>query len=88
VSIKYFFKDLDELHKTIGSNVKRLRKKKGISQIELSLAIGQKSTTIISQAELGKKKHFNIEHLYKISKVLECDICDFFVKMPQNTEKE
>lgn len=87
MSTKYFFKDLDELHQTIGSNVKRLRTKKGISQYELSLAIGQKSTTIISQAELGKNKHFNIKHLYHISKVLECDICEFFIKESQETEK-
>ena len=25
------------------------------------MSIGQKSTTIISQAELGSKKHFNID---------------------------
>ena len=43
------------------------------------MSIGQKSTTIISQAELGTKKHFNIEQLYKIAKVLKCDIQDFFI---------
>ncbi len=67
-----------ELQKKIGSNVKRMRINKGLTQIQLSSAIGHDSTTIISQAEIGLKKHFNIEQLYKISKVLECNITDFF----------
>jgi len=67
-----------ELHQKIGSNVKKIRLAKGLTQLELSMQIGQKSTTIISQAELGSKKHFNIEQLYKISQILECDITDFF----------
>lgn len=65
-------------HKLIGENVKRIRKEKGISQRALSLAIGQESTSIISQAELGKGKHFNIEQLYKISEELNVDFCEFF----------
>jgi len=70
--------EVQELHKTIGQNVKRFREAKGISQKYLSLEIGHESTTLISQAELGKGKRFNIEHLYKLSKVLDVDICDFF----------
>lgn len=69
---------LQKLHKLIGQNVKRLREEKGLSQKALSLEIGQESTTVISQAELGKGKRFNIEHLYKISKVIGVDICEFF----------
>lgn len=67
-----------ELHQEIGSNVKKIRLAKGLTQLELSILIGQKSTTIISQAELGSKKHFNIEQLYKISQILECNITEFF----------
>lgn len=69
--------EVRDLHKKIGINVKSIREKKNFTQLELAFAIGQKSTTIISQAELGTKKHFNIEQLYKIAKVLECDIIDF-----------
>ena len=72
-------KEIIKLQKTIGKNVRKKRKEKGLSQLKLSEEIGQKSTTIISQAELGKGKHFNVEQLYKISKVLDCDICDFFI---------
>jgi transcriptional regulator with XRE-family HTH domain len=72
--------EVKNLHKRIGLNVKQLREEKNFTQLELAMAIGQKSTTIISQAELGTKKHFNIEQLYKISKVLECNISDFFIR--------
>lgn len=70
--------EVKSFHKLIGKNVKRLREEKNYSQRSLSLAIGQESTSIISQAELGKNKHFNIEQLYKISKELNVDICEFF----------
>jgi len=75
-----FSKDeIEEVHKTIGYNVKKYREKKGISQLELSLEIGNKSVSLISAAELyTDKKHFNIEHLYKISKILDIDISVFF----------
>lgn len=69
---------LDQLHKQIGLNVKKYREEKGISQLELSQVIGHKSTTIISQGEIGIKKHFNIKHLHKISIALDIDICKFF----------
>lgn len=68
------------LHKVIGKNVKQIREEKGFSQKALSLDIGQESTSIISQAELGGRKHFNIEQLYKMATILEVDICEFFKK--------
>ena len=69
-----------EIYKKIGSNVKKARKEKGISQLALSLAIGHKAVGTISMAELCiNKKHFNIEHLVKIADVLEVDIKDFFL---------
>jgi len=70
--------EVDELHKQIGSKVQELRMAKGLTQWTLAQAIGHHSTTMISQAEIGSKKHFNIEQLYKLSKVLDCEINDFF----------
>ncbi len=71
--------DIDALHKIVGLNVMRIRKEKGMTQLELALSIGLKSVGLISVAELyHNKKHFNIEHLYKISKALDVNICDFF----------
>ena len=66
-------------YKLVGSNVKRIRVAKGMSQLDLAFALGLKSVGLISVAELyHNKRHFNLEHLYKIAAVLECDICEFF----------
>ena len=71
--------EIDELYKRIGQNVAKIRKSKNISQLDLALAIGLKSVGLISVAEIyHNKKHFNIEHLHKIAKVLEVDMCEFF----------
>jgi len=70
---------MQEIYRQIGKEVKRIRQKKGISQLELSLAIGHKAVGTISMAEIClNSKHFNIEHLVKIADVLEVDVCEFF----------
>ena len=68
---------MEEVYKKIGENVKKIRESKNITQLQLAEMIEHKSTTIISQGELGKK-HFNIEHLHKISKALNVSLCEFF----------
>ena len=69
----------EEFYKLIGKNVAKMRKAKGLSQLELSLQMGYKSISIVSGAEIYyKKTHFNLEHLLKISQILEVDICKFF----------
>jgi transcriptional regulator with XRE-family HTH domain len=71
--------DIDTLYRTIGMNVMRIRKEKGLTQLDLALAIGLKSVGLISVAELyHNKKHFNLEHLYKIAAILDVTITDFF----------
>ena len=43
----------------IGTNVARKRQEKGLSQLDLALAIGLKSSGLISVAELNhKNRHF------------------------------
>ncbi|WP_415405660.1 helix-turn-helix domain-containing protein [Sulfurovum sp. CS9] len=69
----------ERLHKTIGANVKRVRQDKGITQLKLSEAIGYKSVSPISSAEIYYNKiHFNVEQLSKIAYVLDVDVCEFF----------
>jgi ribosome-binding protein aMBF1 (putative translation factor) len=68
--------ELNAFYKKIGQNVAKYREEKGVSQIDLAHGIGHKSTTIISLSEISNKKHFNLEHLYKIAKFLDIDICD------------
>ncbi|MBE0515197.1 helix-turn-helix transcriptional regulator [Sulfurimonas sp.] len=71
--------DIDTLYRTIGANVMRIRKAKGMTQLDLALAIGLKSVGLISVAEIyHNKKHFNLEHLYKISLALDVMMKDFF----------
>jgi len=70
---------MKEIYKQIGTNVKRIRKEKNISQLSLAMAIGHKAVGVVSMAELCiNGKHFNIEHLMKIADVLEVDVCKFF----------
>ena len=68
-----------QIYKQIGSNVKKIRKEKNISQLTLSLLIGHKAVGTVSMAEnYINSKHFNIEHLCKIADVLDVEICRFF----------
>jgi transcriptional regulator with XRE-family HTH domain len=72
---------IDDFYKLIGSNVKKMRNKKGLSQLQLSQALGHKSVGLVSQSELYlKKQHFNIKHLYQIAFILECEVSDFLKK--------
>lgn len=69
----------DELYILIGKNVARLRNEANLSQLELSLEMGNKSSTLVSAAELyANKRKFNIAQLHKIAKILDIDICEFF----------
>lgn len=75
---------INDFHKIIGLNVKRLRKEKDLSQLDLAHRIGHKSVSIISCAEINhNNNHFNIEHLLKIAYVLEVDIYEFFKEIKE-----
>ena len=68
--------EIKEFYKNISSNVKKYRNITGFSQLELALEIDIKSVAFYSNCENNKQnKHFNLEHLYKIAKVLNIDIC-------------
>jgi len=72
-------KQLENFYKLVSSNVVRIRKEKNISQLKLANAIGHQSPTFVGKAELlVENKHFNLEHLFKISVVLDIDISEFF----------
>jgi len=72
---------IDNFYKQIGMNVKKYRELKSYTQLQLSQALGHKSVGLVSQAELYlKKQHFNLEHLYKIAYILECDITELIVE--------
>lgn len=71
---------IDNFHKVVGMNVKKLRENKGYSQLKLSELLGHKSVGLVSQAEIyHNRQHFNLTHLYKIAYILGCNMNDFFV---------
>ncbi|MDN5053274.1 helix-turn-helix domain-containing protein [Aliarcobacter butzleri] len=68
----------EELYKLIGRNVAKFRKQRKLSQLELSLQMGYKSVSVVSGAEIYYNgKHFNLEHLLKISQILDVEIAEF-----------
>lgn len=74
---KFTSNEIAEFHMKIGKKVKEERTKKKMTQLDLSLAMGYKSVSLISAAEVASNgKHFNLEHLYKISKVLNISLHD------------
>ncbi|MDN5114969.1 helix-turn-helix domain-containing protein [Aliarcobacter butzleri] len=70
---------LFNFYECISKNIIRIRKEKKVSQLKLANAIGHQNATFLGKAELlAEGKHFNLEHIYKISQVLEIDIEEFF----------
>lgn len=68
-----------EMHNLISANVIKYRKLKNYSQLQLALEIGLTGNAFIARAEnRTKNAHFNIEHLVKISQILDIEICEFF----------
>ena len=66
-------------YSNIARNVRILREGKGISQLDLALEIGIKSVAFYSNCECSRYgKHFNLEHIYKLSKALQVPICELF----------
>jgi len=71
--------DIDKFYKTIGNNVKRIRLQKKMSQLEVALSIGQKSSGFYANAEnYAHGKKFNLEHLFKLSKLFDVEVIEFF----------
>ena len=73
--------EANELLDLISTNVVKARKEKGYSQLKLATEIGYSSASYIGRMEIRKNnEHFNIVHLFKISKVLNIRISEFFKK--------
>jgi len=70
---------LENFYKLVSKNVTRIRKEKKVSQLKLANALGHTSPTFFGKAELlAENKHFNLEHLFKISVVLDVEMSEFF----------
>lgn len=67
--------EIQKFYKTISSNVRKYREEKDFTQLQLALAIGHNSSALLAKAETNTyDKHFNLEHLYKISKALDIPV--------------
>ena len=78
---------LDEIERFIINKVREIRKRKGISQTKLSLAIG-KSTTFIADIEApSKTAKYNVIHLNLLSIALGCSPKDFLPEKPSREKK-
>jgi putative transcriptional regulator len=74
-----------ELLDTVSANVAKIRQAKGFSQLKLAIDIGLNGGAYLGRMEIRAKNHrFNLEHLAKIAKVLNVDICEFFKPINQN----
>lgn len=66
---------IEEHYKAISNNIKQIRQSKGFTQEQVALAMGFTTATFYCNAEsCSQGKHFNLEHIIKISKILDCDI--------------
>jgi len=69
--------EIEAFYKRVSSNVKDARIKANMSQLDLALKLGIKSIAFYSNCEnLKYNKHFNLEHIYKISKALDINMCE------------
>ena len=77
--------EINTFYSTVSRNVKKKRISMGLSQLDLSLKLGIKSVAFYSNCEnLRYGKHFNLEHVYKLSKALNINICDL---LEENTHQ-
>jgi len=74
-------KEIETFYKTVSDNVKARRMALNMSQLDLALKLGIKSVAFYSNCEnLRYGKHFNLEHVYKLAKALEINMCELLQK--------
>lgn len=64
----------------VGKNIKRIRKEKKITQVQLADLIGYNEGTI-ANIENSSYQTFSLEFLYIISKKLNISMCEFFKEL-------
>ena len=70
----------NELKMIIGSNVKRYRKQKGLTQKELSILIGVSTPLLGALESKNIIQGISVYTLYKLSKALNVTVDKFFAK--------
>jgi len=78
----------EEFFQTVASNIKNIRKAKKMSQLEVALSIGLKSPGFYASMEnYANGKHFNLLHLFRLSKLFNISIEEFFKEDDINKNK-
>jgi transcriptional regulator with XRE-family HTH domain len=68
---------IEKHYQEISKNVKKIRLSKKMTQEAVALAMGFTTATFYTNAENFKRgKHFNLEHIIKLSYILKCDIAE------------
>ena len=71
--------EIEREYRVISKNVKKYRLIRNMTQEEIALSMGLTTATFYTNAENSKKnKHFNLEHIIRISKALDINICLLF----------
>ena len=75
--MKFNKKDNKYIYVVVGKKIKRIRKLKGLTQVQLADLIGYSEGTI-ANIENDSYQTFSLEFVYVISKKLNVPICEFF----------
>jgi transcriptional regulator with XRE-family HTH domain len=79
ISQKLDEKTLNVVLMKIADNVKKQRKAQGLSQLNLSYAMGFDSAGMVSFVEAGiNNRRYNIEHITTIAKILKIPVANLF----------
>lgn len=64
--------EIEDFYEKVGKNIAKYRKNAGLSQLKLAMLMDLNSVSLVASAETYRKsgKHFNLEHIYKIVKIL------------------
>ena len=63
----------------VSKNIEKIRESKNMTKLDVSRELGFMFADHYSRMELrSNKKHFNIKHLYKLSRIFEVPVSAFF----------
>lgn len=77
ITLKIKKDDNKYIYVIVGTNIRRIRKEKGLTQVQLADLIGYNEGTI-ANIENSSYQTFSLEFVYVISKVLDVPITEFF----------
>ena len=73
-------KEAEKFLTKISRNVEKIREEKGLTKLHVSRELGFMYPDHYSRMELRSNgKHFNLRHIYKLSKILNVNVQEFFL---------